>query len=94
MAAALGLTAALGLVFTARVDTSMDQQTFFSEGSPPDLAEKFLRRQFGGSQFIQLHVKGDMDDPCVLRELRGVADEIESAGQEEQAKSKTDDEKI
>jgi len=26
--------------------------------------------------------------------LRGVADEIESAGQEEQSKSKTDDEKI
>ena len=76
MAIALGLVAAVGLVYTARVDTRMDQSTFFSKGSPPDLAEKFLRKQFGGSQYVQLHIKGDMNDPRVLRELRAVADDI------------------
>ena len=73
---ALGLVAAAGLVFTARVDTRMDNATFFSKGSPPDRAEKFLADHFGGSQFIQLHVEGDMTDPAFLRELQGLAAEI------------------
>ena len=76
VAVALGLIAVVGLVFTARVDTRMDQGTFFAKDSPPDRAEKFLRKQFGGSQYVQLHIKGDMTDPRVLRELRAVADDI------------------
>ena len=76
VAVALGVVAAVGLFFTARVDTSMDEGTFFSAGSQPDLAEKFLRRQFGGSQFVQLYIQGDMGDPGVLREVRAMADEI------------------
>jgi uncharacterized protein len=63
-----------GLV--SRVDSRMDNASFFSEGSPPDLADKFLRRHFGGSQFIQIHAKGDMTDPHALRELRRVAEHI------------------
>ena len=44
--------------------------------SPPARAEAFLREHFGGSQFFQLHVDGDMNDPEVLREVRGIADRI------------------
>ena len=73
---ALGLLAAVGMFYTARVDTRMDQGTFFAKDSPPALAETFLREQFGGSQYVQLHIKGDMTDPGVLRELRAVADDI------------------
>ncbi len=76
VAVGLGLVAAVGLFFTARVDTRMDQSTFFASDSPPAKAEAFLRKQFGGSQYVQLHIKGDMTDPGVLRELRAVADDI------------------
>ena len=44
--------------------------------SPPARAEAFLKDRFGGSQFFQVHVAGDMNDPDVLREVRGMADRI------------------
>jgi len=59
-----------------QVRTTMDSASFFCEGSPPDLAEKFLGRRFGGSHFIQIHVQGDMQDPAVLREIRRLGDRI------------------
>jgi len=70
----LALVAGLGLFYALRVDSRMDHATFFSKGSPPDLAERFLRDHFGGSQFIQVHVRGDMTDPEVLREVQRLAD--------------------
>jgi predicted RND superfamily exporter protein len=73
----LGLVAAAGLAFTARVDNRMDNASFFSAGSPPDRAEEFLRQHFGGSLFVQLYARGDMTDPDMLREIQGLADEIE-----------------
>ena len=73
---ALGAVSLLGLVWAARVDSRMDLATFFAKGSPPDRAERFLRDHFGGSLFIQLHVKGDMNDAEVLRELQRLADRM------------------
>jgi len=73
---ALGLVAALGVTFTTRVDSRFDLSTFFSPGSPPDLAERFLVKRFGGSQFVQLYVEGDMNNPEVLRGLRALGDDI------------------
>ena len=74
--AALVLVAAVGVVFAARVDTRMDQTSFFAEGSPPDLADRFLIRHFGGSMFIQVAVEADMADPNVLRAIDHIGDEI------------------
>ena len=73
---ALGLLAVVGAVLTSQVDNSVDMTAFFAEDSPPDRAARFMRENFGGDQFIQLHVEGEMSDPHVLRELRRVADEI------------------
>ena len=70
---ACGLVAAF---HAGRVDARMDHGSFFSSGSPPDLAERFLGEHFGGSQFIQVHAQGDLKDPLVLRELRRVADRL------------------
>ncbi len=66
----------LAAVFAGRVDARMDQSSFFSEGSPPDLSETFLGEHFGGSQFIQVHVRGNMKSPQVLRELQRIGDLI------------------
>lgn len=65
-----------GAYLTTRVDRRMDQSAFFSAGSPPDLSERYLKQHFGGSQFLQLHVRGDLNDPTLLRELQRMGDEL------------------
>ena len=72
----LVLVAATGLFFTTRVDSRFDLSTFFSAGSPPDQAERFLVDRFGGSQFVQIYVEGQMNNPEVLRGLRALGDDI------------------
>jgi predicted RND superfamily exporter protein len=66
--------AALG--FVTQVKARMDTAAFFNEGSPPDLADRFLARHFGGSQFIQIQFKADLGQPEVLRELQFLADRL------------------
>ena len=72
----VGTIATLGATFAGRVNTRMDLAAFFNPGSPPEQAQSFLDRKFGGSQFIQLHVEGDLDDPEVVREVGRIADRI------------------
>lgn len=71
--AALALAGAFG---ASRVVARMDNAAFYNAGSPPDQAEAFLRDHFGGAQFFQLEVEGDLTEPGVLRELRGLADSV------------------
>lgn len=74
--ALLAAVAAAGAVYTARLDTRLDNAAFFSKTSPPAEAERFLRDAFGGSQFFQIQISGDMTDPAVLREVRALADTL------------------
>lgn len=59
-----------------RVDTRMDNQSFFDPGSEPDRADHFMHERFGGSLFVQVWVKGDMNDPYQLREVQRLGDKI------------------
>ena len=68
---------AVGLGFTAQVDTRMDQSAFFAEDSVPARADRFLQRHFGGSTFIQIHGRSDFGSAAGLRAWTAVADEIE-----------------
>ena len=74
--AGLGALALVSAVFVGRIDSRIDNSSFYSAKSAPAQAETFLRERFGGSQFFQLHVAGDMTDPEVLREVRGMGDRI------------------
>ncbi|MGB0592286.1 MAG: efflux RND transporter permease subunit [Myxococcota bacterium] len=74
--ALLAVVAALGSVYTGKVDTRMDTRAFYSEGSLPDRSEAFLQKHFGGSQFAQVYVRGDLKKPEVLRELGRLGDEL------------------
>lgn len=74
---AVGVLSAAGLVFAVQVDSRMDNAAFFAKDSPPDRAERFLGEHFGGSNFIQLQVEGDMTDPHVLREVQALGDRME-----------------
>jgi uncharacterized protein len=71
------VVAAICGLLIGQIKTGVDQSSFFSEGSPPDRADKFLREHFGAAQFIQLQVEGDMTHPAVLRELQSLADRLE-----------------
>ncbi|MCA9550160.1 MAG: MMPL family transporter, partial [Myxococcales bacterium] len=70
------LLGALGAFYAKQVDTRMDQTAFFSPESAPAQADRFLLQHFGGSQYIQIHLAGDFEDPHVLRELTRFADEL------------------
>lgn len=79
--AVLGLVAlvTLGCVAgTHGIDMRMDQAAFFDEDSEPATADAFLRRAFGGSQFVQVVVEGDFDDPRAMRGLQLLADRLEA----------------
>ncbi|MCP4674269.1 MAG: MMPL family transporter [Deltaproteobacteria bacterium] len=62
--------AIVGLAGVVRVAPDATLKTFFSEGSEPDQANKFLERHFGGSVYLQIYFEGDMRSPFVLAELR------------------------
>jgi predicted RND superfamily exporter protein len=72
----LGLVALVGVAGTTRLDTRMDQASFYDPGTPPDEADRFLRERFGGSLFVQIWVKGDTGDPELLRELSALGDRL------------------
>lgn len=79
--AALGLVALLSLGCAAGmhgIDMRMDQAAFFDEDSEPATSDAFLRRAFGGSQFVQVVVEGDFDDPRAMRGLQLLADRLEA----------------
>jgi predicted RND superfamily exporter protein len=68
---------AVGLLYAGNVESRMDQSAFYSPESPPDQADRFLRDNFGGSQFIQVLVEGDLRDPVHLRRIRQLAERME-----------------
>jgi predicted RND superfamily exporter protein len=77
----LGLGVTLGLVavgalYASRVSSTLDTTAFFEPDSPPAQADAFMQRHFGGSQFIQVQIRGDMNDPVVLREVQLFADRV------------------
>ncbi|MCK5797576.1 MAG: MMPL family transporter [Deltaproteobacteria bacterium] len=74
--ATLGVVAVVALIAVLHVENRIDATNLFEAGSPPDRADRFLAKHFGGSQFLQLHVHGDFDDPLVLRELTYLGDRL------------------
>ena len=65
-----------GAFLSGNVNSRMDQSAFYSEGSSPDLSDRFLKEHFGGSQFIQVLVDGDLRDPVHLRRVRELAERL------------------
>jgi predicted RND superfamily exporter protein len=53
-----------------RVQVRMEPRAFFRPGSEPALAQGFLDGTFGGAQFAQVLIEGDMADPRALSEVR------------------------
>ena len=53
-----------------RLEVRMEPRTFFRKGSDPWNSEQFLVDRFGGSNFLQVAVKGDLTDPATLHEVQ------------------------
>lgn len=68
----LGVLVIVCAVLTTRVEPHGDNSSLFAEGSIPVLADDFMNNNFGGSNFIQTEVKGDVDNPLVLRQIERV----------------------
>ena len=69
--------AAIGGVLGARLQADPDTRNVFDEGSEPQQADRFFNDNFGGSQFVQIAIEGDLSEPAVLREIRRLVERIE-----------------
>ncbi|MCH9681634.1 MAG: MMPL family transporter [Deltaproteobacteria bacterium] len=75
----LWLVAVLGVgaaAFGSQLRSDPDTNNIFAEDSGPRRANTFFNEHFGGSQFLQIAVEGDLTQPVVLREIRDIVDEL------------------
>lgn len=73
---AMVVFAVIGALFAGRVDTRMELSAFFDDDSAPAKSDAFLTRSFGGAQFLQVRVQGDLADPLVLQQVGRLADRL------------------
>ncbi len=72
----LGLLAAAGIAGTATLSADPDTRNVFDPQSEPARADAFLAEHFGGSQFVQIAIEGDLQEPAVLRAIRGITEHL------------------
>ena len=70
----LVLLACVGILF---ISTETDFINFFKPDSPARLAYNTMKENFGGVEFIQVAVKGNIQDPKVLQTMEDFQNEIE-----------------
>ncbi|MCL2325359.1 MAG: MMPL family transporter [Proteobacteria bacterium] len=52
-----------------RVEPHSDNSSLFAPGSPPVVADAFMNERFGGANFIQTEISGNITSPLVLRQI-------------------------
>jgi len=67
----------VGAIFIPRIERKVDFSNFFKPNSSIRLTEDMMKNRFGGSMPIQIVVKGDIQDPSVLREMLKVEKYLE-----------------
>jgi len=72
-----GIVSAAGI---PRIERKVDMLDYFKPGSSIRLTEEMMQTKFGGSIPIQILVKGDIQDPLVLKEMKKMEDFLESLG--------------
>lgn len=82
-----GVLAVAGVFGVLRIAPDATLETFFSKGSEPDKANRFLDRNFGGSVYLQVYFEGDMRNPFVLAQLRKVVEYARGMDEVEQVNS-------
>lgn len=72
-----GIIGLLALIFIPRLNIEFDLMSFFKSGSSPYIALNLINDKFGGADLIQLVVKGDIQEPDVLKHIEQLQEEIE-----------------
>ncbi|MBN1450244.1 MAG: MMPL family transporter [Anaerolineales bacterium] len=60
------------------IQTESDLSNYFKEDSPTRIAERIIGDNFGGARPIQIGIKGDLQNPLVLNEIKKMHDFIDS----------------
>lgn len=63
-----------------RINREVDMLGYFKPGSGIRLTEEMMEKKFGGSIPVQILVKGDIQDPIVLKEMKKMEDYLKSLG--------------
>ncbi|MGH1343414.1 MAG: efflux RND transporter permease subunit [Nannocystales bacterium] len=66
----------IGLALCATLAPDPDTRNVFDKDSEPGRADAFLAENFGGSQFVQVAIEGDLQEPAVLRSIRGITESL------------------
>lgn len=69
---------AASLYWIPQIERRVNMVDYFKAGSPIRSAQEFMENKFGGSIPIQIFVKGDLQDPVVLKEMWRMEKYIES----------------
>ncbi len=72
----LGLVSVVCAALAATLSPDADTRNVFDQDSEPARADRFLSDNFGGSQFVQIAIEGDLQEPAVLRAIRSVTEPL------------------
>jgi len=72
----LAVLGVAGLALCATLAPDPDTRNVFDKDSEPGRADAFLAENFGGSQFVQIAIEGDLQEPAVLRSIRGITESL------------------
>ena len=61
-----------------KIERKVDMLDYFKRGTPIRMTEEMMENRFGGSIPIQILVKGDIQEPAVLKEMKKMEDFLES----------------
>jgi predicted RND superfamily exporter protein len=73
---ALAALAVVAAGLTATLSPDPDTRNVFDADSEPARADAFLAENFGGSQFVQIAIEGDLQEPAVLRAIRDITEPL------------------
>lgn len=73
----IGIISAMGI---PKIQRKVDMLDYFKPESSIRLTEEMMQTKFGGSIPIQILVKGDIQDPVVLKKMKEMEDYLESLG--------------
>ncbi len=63
-----------------KLQTDSNFFNFFDDGSQPKIAYDLVREKFAGSQSVEVVIRGDLQDPAVLKAMGAFQDDLEKTG--------------
>ena len=84
------IIAIIGILGIPKIDRKVDMIDYFKRGSDIRNNEELMVKKFGGSIPIQILVKGDIQDPIILNEMKRMEDFLDSQDNVSNAQSVAD----